>query len=232
MSMDVIIPWGGELDDPWRTGAFWWLRRRYRALLPDATVIVGTSAQDPFNRSEARNNAFRASNADVLVVADADTIFQPDAIREAIRLIENGAPWVIPYRLVAGYYSLSQSASKRILELDPASPVPEPVDDDDWEHKHASPSDPLPSWAGVLVLSRDAWLAAGGYDEGFIGWGYEDVAFRSALDRVVGPHTRVDDSFVLHLWHERSEAENFGQPHIKENQERCRWYEAGGAVHR
>lgn len=227
MSLDVLIPWGGEIDDPWRTSAFWWLRHRYRSLLPEATVIIGTSTQEPFNRSEARNNAFRASNADTLLIADADTVFQPEAIRGAVRLLGNGAPWVIPYREQAGYYSLSQTATKRIFESPPESDVPEPVDEDDWEHKHASPADPLPSWAGMLVLPRAAWEKVGGYDEGFIGWGWEDLAFRTALDRLVGPHRRIQNSYVLHLWHERSEADNFGQPHIKQNQERCREYELG-----
>lgn len=227
MSLDVLIPWGGDIDDPWRTRAFWWVRNRYRTLLPEATIIVGTSAQTPFNRSEARNNAFRASDADILLVADADTVVQPDAIRGAVRLIGNGAPWVIPYREQAGYYSLSRNATTRILDLDPGSDIPEPSDPDDWEHKHASPADPLPSWAGLLVLPRKAWEAVGGYDEAFLGWGYEDVAFRAALDRRVGPHRRVQNSYALHLWHARTEDENFGQPHIKQNEARYREYERG-----
>lgn len=227
MSLDVLIPWGGDVDDPWRSSAFAWLRQRYRVLLPHSTVLIGTSAQEPFNRSEARNNAFKASDADVLLVADADTVFQPDAIRGALRLIEDGAPWVIPYREQAGYYSLSQTATKRIVERAPEDFVPEPIDEDDWEHKHASPSDPLPSWAGMLVLPRTAWDAVGGYDEAFIGWGFEDNAFRAALDRRVGPHRRVQNSYVLHLWHPRSEEENFGQPHMRANQARCHEYEMG-----
>ncbi len=220
MSLDVIIPWGGSIDDPWRTSAFWWVRRRYHKLLPEATVIIGTSNAEPFNRSEARNNAFAYSDADILVVADADTVFQPEAIRGAVNAIERGAPWVIPYRENGGYYNLSQNATRAVFGRDPAEEIAEPVDEDDWEHK-------LTSWAGILVLPRTAWEKVGGYDEAFVGWGYEDNAFRVALDRLVGAHRRVQTGFVLHLWHEAPESVRFEQPFIEHNRRRFREYEAG-----
>jgi predicted glycosyltransferase involved in capsule biosynthesis len=95
----------------------------------------------------------------------------------------------------------------------------EPLNPEQWIHK-------ITSWAGLLVLSREAWEKVGGYDEAFIGWGYEDNAFQASLDRRVGHFDRVD-GFVVHLWHPAPVEECFGQPHIKDNQARYEKYRRG-----
>lgn len=219
MHLSVLIPTGGLVDSEiWRANSFAWLRRRYGLLLPEAELVFGTSEQVPYNRSEARNNAFAASTGDILLVADADTIFHRDQIVEAVRLVMEGAPWVIPYRL-GGYYNFSEAATARVLAHAPDVDIPEPVDEDDWEFK-------LDSWAGLHVLTRAAWEKAGGWDEAFRGWSFEDNAFQVAMDRLVGQHVRTDH-WVGHLWHPATEAERFGQPFMEHNRRRFRLYQRG-----
>lgn len=219
MSLSVLIPVGElTITDPWRSRALSWLQLRYAALLPEAEVMLGTSPLIPFSRSAARNDAFRRSSGDVLLVADADTAFNRRQIDAGLGLLEEGAPWVICYREGPGYYLLTEAATDTVLALPVDAELPEPPPGD-WTWADTS-------WAGMLLVSREAWEKVGGYDERFIGWGFDDNAFRFALDNRVGPHRRVDD-FVVHLHHERTAAENFEQPYIERNRRRCHQYEIG-----
>lgn len=235
MKLSVLIPVGGELEtDPWRRHSFEWVRRRYEALLPDAEICLGTSSQTPYNRAQARNHAFAQSTGDMLLVADGDTVFNPPQIFKAIQLIrEIGAHWVIPYEghtnavdpeshELGRYYNLSATATDYLLGAPPNAEIDEPAGSDLWEFK-------LTSWAGLLVLPRTAWEAAGGYDENFLAWGFEDNAFRFALEHKVGPFTRVSGpaGFALHLWHPSSEENRFGQPSMEHNRALCARYERG-----
>lgn len=207
MNLSVLIPWGGDVADLWRARSFAWVMERYQNVLPDAEVVVGTSEQGQFNRSEARNHAFEQSSKDFLLVADADTLFHAEQIYHGLELLDQGAPWVIPYG-IGRYYNLSQGATERMLGLDPSSHIPEPSDPNEWEFA-------LESWAGLLILSRAAWEKVGGYCTEFIGWGAEDNAFRHALDRRVGPFQRTPH-WVGHLWHPRKDAD-FDQPNWSHN---------------
>jgi predicted glycosyltransferase involved in capsule biosynthesis len=56
----------------------------------------------------------------------------------------------------------------------------------------------------------------GGYDERFIGWGWEDLAFSCSLGALCGELTRTAGSLV-HLYHEHPHEANFGQPNEPQN---------------
>jgi glycosyltransferase involved in cell wall biosynthesis len=211
--LSILIPYGGT--EEWRQRHFYWLLDRYGKLLPDAQIVIGTS-DEPFNRGKARNEAFSKSTGDVLLIADADTIFHLDQIEAAINMLQGHRTWVIPY---GWYYNLNRETSENILMLDSGETVMEPTSPASWEHK-------VESWAGLLVMPREAFEQVGGYDEGFQGWGYEDNAFRLALDTLWGSHTRLPWSYCLHLWHPIAADGGFEQPHIHENRARYRLYEA------
>lgn len=206
-ALSILIPVGGATTtDPWRSRALTWLLARYRALLPDAELVLGTSDADPFSRSAARNDAFVRSSGDVLLIADADTLFNVDQITAGLGLIDAGAPWVICYE-VERYYALTQQATLSTLASDPSSYIPEPTDSGDWELK-------LTSWAGLLLVPLASWACVGGYDIRFQHWSYEDNSFAAALDMMAGPHERVDAA-CLHLWHQRGL--EFDGPGVPEN---------------
>jgi hypothetical protein len=106
-------------------------------------------------------------------------------------------PWVIPYG-EKSYYNLNSEASDIILDC-PVSILLTRPEEGDYDHE-------LTSWAGLLVMTREAFDNAGGYDERFVGWGWEDNAFQLTMDRKNGKHVRIDD-FAVHLWHERSDGD-------------------------
>lgn len=204
--LSVLIPYredGGRRDQ-----IFEWILDRYAALMPDADICIGMDRKNhEFNRSAARNDAFEQADRRFLLIADADTIPEPDAITEGIQMILNGAPWVIPY---GTYYNLSEEKSNEILRSEPESAIV--FEDKDCEHI-------INSTAGMLLMERSVFAWMGGYDERFIGWGYEDNAFQVALDTLLGPHQRVESGRAIHLWHPAPETNRFKQPMIQHNRE-------------
>src|SRR5690606_21446003 len=54
---------------------------------------------------------------------------------------------------------------------------------------------------GVWVIRADAWQRAGGMDEGFVAWGFEDDAFHAAAECLLGPVVR-HHGVITHLRHE------------------------------
>lgn len=221
--ISVLLPVGGELEtEEWRRRSFDWVRRRYEALLPQAELVYGFCNDEPYNRSKALNDAFEQSTGDYLLIADADTSFNVGQVVKGMTLIrECAAPWVIVYD-EERYYNLTQQATEYLLSMPVDAEIDEPPMPMMWDHK-------ITSWSGLVMVPRSAWMKVGGYDEGFVGWGYEDNAFRFALDRRVGPFARVrgPGAFALHLFHPAPEEKCFGQPFIEANRELCRKYEQG-----
>lgn len=216
-TLSVIIPWRNS-GDQWRRQSWDWLLQRYQRLLPEADIFCGHDDSEPFNRSSTRNYLVDKSDGDILLIADADTVFHREQIEVGIRKILNGASWVIPYA-ENRYYNVTADETALIWASPFESTIPELTDSSQWDHK-------ITSWAGLLLVTREAFDLVGGYDPRFVGWGYEDNAFRAALDHRVGPHARVD-SYALHLWHPAPEDQCFGQPHINANRELYRLYETG-----
>lgn len=211
--LSVLIPYRG--DGGPRDEIFDWLLARYAALLPKAEICVGRNEDDPFSRAKARNDAYRQATGDVFLVADADTVFNTVQIEAAVRLVSDDPTiWVLPYQW---YYNLAEEYTRSILDQSPEQDVPEPTDESLWEFK-------LESWAGLLVMRRAAFERVKGYDERFIGWSFEDNAFRRALDTMVNPHRRLP-SYALHLWHPVTHESTWGQPMFEHNRSLYKHYE-------
>ena len=190
MNISVLIPW--KSTDEHRENIFTWILDRYRRLLPELQICIGTNVDSPFNRSAARNDAFSKAKHMNLLVADADTILQVGAIIEAYdRLLENRKQWFVLYG-DQDYYNLRQKETQEILSGRSDARIYAPTQ---WDHK-------LKSTAGGILVPREAWNTVGGYDQKFRGWGGEDNAFQLILDTLWSPYKRIQ-GFAAHLWHER-----------------------------
>lgn len=191
----VVIPVSEPMSE-YRRILLQWVIDRY-LVFPEATIILGEDDSQPFNRSRARNEGLRLVRDEIVLIADGDTAFDYTAVVDGITLLQSGAPWVIPYG-DADYYNLTESYTKSILD-NPIDPITNP----DWDFR-------IKSWAGLLLARVEDCRTIGLYDENFVGWGWEDVAFRIKMDAHIGRHRRVEGR-ALHLWHPRGNDE-FNSP--------------------
>lgn len=167
-------------------------------------IVVG-DAPGEFSRGGSINRAAELSDADVFVLCDADTIANPEYLQAAVD-IAPASGWVLPYTM---YYNLDEIETEHIVTSPSTIRLLPP--------KHSIHAlDYVVS--GILVLSREAFEAVGGYDERFIDWGFEDDAFASSLKSLVGPTVRIE-GFVSHLWHpiENATGNPFDHPFIDHN---------------
>lgn len=210
--VSIVIPYGTLTNDVIRNGLFDYVKSWWSFNFPESPIITAESYNEDgsFNRSESRNIAVSKVDTRFLVIADADTICPAEALIEAFDRIRSRIPyasWVLPYG-PQNYYNLTKEFTDSIISNGPNADIPQEKELV-YDHK-------LQSWAGVLCMSKAGFEKVGGYDNNFIGWGYEDNAFRLALDTLWAQHERVE-SYCVHLWHPASEDERFNQPHIYHN---------------
>jgi len=199
--ISLIVPF--RADYPERARNWAWLRSYYEHALPEAEIIVGSNTEVPFRKTAAVNDAFSRAKGDVIVVLDADCYISADVIRSCAAQIrvarsERRKLWFIPYRR---FYRLTEAASEQLLASDTEDPVvfgdpPKP-----WEFT-VPQGVSFGHWYGALIqiMPREAFVAAGGMDKRFQGWGGEDVSFMHAVDTLYGRHKTFNGP-VYHIHH-------------------------------
>lgn len=177
--VEVVIPYGGEC--PYRERALEHVRPRYEALWP--TRIASMGGHD-FTKSMAINEAARESEADVLVLADADC--WTDGIEAAVEVALDGEPWAIPHRKV---HRLTEKATEAVLSG--AEPTGQPTVERPYVGVKAG---------GVVVVRHEVLLDVP-WDERFKGWGRQDLSWRAAMTTLYGAKPWRGDAPLFHLWH-------------------------------
>lgn len=178
---------------------------------PEFDVITGSGPQvpgTPFNRSLARNFLAGMSTSEVLIFADADTLyFEPSQMLRAVKTAHLG--W---FR-TSDYYMFSEESTNAIVDGgDPELAIEKILFDPP---------------GGIQVCAAEHFHAIGGFDEGFNGWGYEDTAFIEAMTAVYGEGRFHGD--VYHLWHPKNRSERQAQPNIRSNQARFQGYQTAAS---
>ena len=171
--------------------------------------------KDGYRLAAARNLAIRACEGDYLLFLDCDMALLPDAVEIHERRAARG-------RLLCGYRGLLDEAATRALFA--AEPGPTEVD---WEEAW-SRADLGELVAAARLFERHAalrrWHLArphkpkllgchfslyradvervNGFDENFVGWGYEDDDFARRLYKAgVESRSVIEEARALHLWH-------------------------------
>ncbi len=215
-----IIPFWGT--DPYRVGSFDYLQSVLQERFTAADCIAYTGYRGLKNRSAARNALAADHSGEVLVILDADTVPDPNALLESVHRVLMTRTWMLPYTT---YYTLTENGSKEFM-ADPPWKAGHPEDTYDHEYVFPGP-DPAerpPAVAGCVVVHRDAFHRVHGYDERFEGWGGEDRAFALALETLVEHETRHPAS-IHHLWHPAPEEGRFANPNWERNRELLSRYE-------
>lgn len=199
MDLRLIVPW--RSDGGWRER----LWDHCRPTWDGWPLRLAPSPEGPFNRAAAINDA-AAGDWDAVVVADADILIEPEQVRSAVLLADLGR-LVLAY---TEYRALTERATRQLLE----GVQPDPRDIARRRLVHES---------SCVVIPRSVWDAVGGFDERFVGWGQEDVAFVQACRVLTGEPLRVRGT-VTHLWHPYATERSRTDPLWRANQELGRRY--------
>lgn len=153
----VCIPWRPQPD---RLAAHeriinYWMHFGFKIVEADSDdARIRAEDKLPFNLSRARNNAVNKANSRHVIVVDADTLPDINAIMASLDEFE-GVTW--PY--MAFRHIPSRYADKPdLMSVQP-------------DRTYAA------SVGGILICQRETYWALGGMDEKFTGWGFEDNAF-------------------------------------------------------
>jgi predicted glycosyltransferase involved in capsule biosynthesis len=184
----LLVPWrpdGGRRDELWAFCRRWW---------SDFEIIEGSSDDGPFRRAQAINRAAACTDADVFAVIDADVVADAQQVRQAAKMARETRRVVFAF---TQYYALNIATTAAVLEG--RADLLARTDDRRrgarwWTDRHES---------SIVVIPRTVWDTVGGFDERFVGWGQEDVAFAHSARLLTGEPERVDGP-VYHLWHRRS----------------------------
>ncbi len=196
LGLDVrfVTPWrsdNGAREALWEFCCRWWNSQ-------GVTPNESPSPEGPFNRSAAINAGLQGY-WDVAVVIDADVV--GPALQPAIAEAAATGTIVFPFER---YIGLAPWGLRHVLEggdLETAGAL-RVVND------HES---------SVVVIPRSVWEITGGFDERFVGWGQDDVAFCQA-SRVLCGEPRRTEGVVYHLWHDVAVEKFPGHPLWEANQ--------------
>lgn len=213
----VLVP---RRTDPERDRLWEWVRRFWETQV-GLPIFEGWHCDGPFNRSAAINQASAmAGDWSVAAIIDADVILWHKMVEGAIeRALRTGGP-VLAY---TERDQLTAQGTPQVLAQDPTA-----VDLRSaprlwrrWVRGRLRGS-----CSSCYVVTRELWEAVGGFDECFVGWGWEDVAFRIATETASGQPLFKIPGVLFHLWHTVSSGNQPTSPTLLANQARCDRYKA------
>jgi len=163
-----------------------------------------------FNKSWGLNVGARLSNASWLLFHDADLILG-HALDDTLAARADGYHAISPF--------------SHMLDLDPDESARVRGGAFDWLPARADQNTSdrrargefMPLAGASVLLSRSAYLAVGGWDERFLGWGGEDDAMSDLLRRAEVPAVELDTRPALHLHHRRRPSSSLNQPDYRNN---------------
>jgi hypothetical protein len=188
-NVSIIIPF--QTDNGPRDEVFRWVVKFYEKEMPEAEVCIGYTDGDEINKSKAINLAVKNSTRDILIIADADVVYDKEIILESIQQLRDTA-WVVPFTEI---YNIPKEKTELILCSNPEWPIDVSSEEclkENWLYD---------GFIGKLrVIPRKHFEAAGGFDERFIGLGGGDEAFTFAVNTLCGQYLTLKRR-IFHLWH-------------------------------
>lgn len=177
----IVMPYR---DDGHRAAACRHVCAQLRAMLPGCFILLADSGHEVFNRSASRNRGVAcAAPDDLVVVCDADTLVDPAGLQVALRAARSGG---LHYPQAVVNY-LTEAGTELVL----LGEAPDPA-----RIEFSLPS----AHGGCMVIRASEWRRAGGMDERFEGWGFEDNAWFAAVRDRLG-RAEHHGGVAWHLWH-------------------------------
>jgi predicted glycosyltransferase involved in capsule biosynthesis len=171
MKICVVIPWRSQKR---RIPAQKIVLRFYRKVLQGYSFsIILSDSKGDFNVAKARNMGVARAiqeSADVIIIGDADTIPEKNALLEGITKARTESECVLPF---SEYRSLTNFSTLIYLYINKkfGAAIFKKIEG---------------ASGGIYICSPEVWLKCGGQDERFTGWGGEDTAFAHKYKIVFG----------------------------------------------
>jgi len=157
-------------------------------------------------RSAARNTGVAQSRADRLLLMDADSYAAPDLVGRHLRRLGDPGPEVVYGRRIEPSWGTFAALRRAVpddgdllpMEGDHRDP---PRRDGDGAFDVYRRTAWMFGFTHNLSLPRELYLEAGGFDEAFVQWGYEDTDFTYRIYRHFGrdnSHFRFDPEAVCY----------------------------------
>jgi predicted glycosyltransferase involved in capsule biosynthesis len=206
MKLGIVVPWRAR---PTRVKAFGLAVNRLMDQFPNSTVYYADKEDEIFNVSGSRNQGCLSAikdGCDMLLVVDADTLLDKKSIKNAIVEATKNNCVCMPFMF---YNPASEKVSTSLINGEiPFEKVAVRSDESAWNHP-----------GGAYVMSSSTFLLLNGWDERFVGWGYEDDAFAEAHKRVLGRGFMRVEGYAVAMFHQDRD-----QEYIDINSKRYRTY--------
>ncbi len=209
----ILVPRRAGIAD--RDATWGWVRQWWRDRHPDWPVVEGHHDIGPFNRSAAVNRAAGAAGDwDVAVIIDADVLCDPDRVRQGVEKAIATGRMILPFDVRK---DLNQIGSQRVMAGERGS----------WARYIRQTYTDMCS--GVVIVTRKLWDEVHGFDETFVGWGFEDNAFAAACETFAGAPLVKMPGELWHLYHATAKEGKRGTATHQRNSARAaRYLEARG----
>ena len=216
----VLVP--RRDGDPERDGIWAWVRRYWETQV-GLDIFEGHDGiwgdVTPFNRSLAINRAAEAAGDwDVAVIIDGDVILDHRQVHGCVAKTLSTGTIGLAYterdQLTAQGTPQILAMNPEVLDLRTAPRVWRK-----WVRGRLRGS-----CSSCNTVTRDLWDRVGGFDESFVGWGYEDIAWRVASETLAGKEMFKIPGVLFHLWHTVSAGNQPTSPTMLANKALCDRY--------
>lgn len=199
IKVSIVIPWR-PTDS--RMKAFNLINDWYRRNFPEYNIILSDCGSDKFNLSKSRNLGMKKAfdeGSDVVVLSDADVFVSVDSLIESINNSNINKCITNPYTI---YIELNSNSTDMFFNQDRMcmglyswiSEVPKLI--------NGKPSSLVPC-SGINVIPRSVWNDIDGFDENFVGWGYEDNAYFLKYYNQYGKIYDFINGLAISVYHEK-----------------------------
>jgi hypothetical protein len=190
MKIGLVIPWRSQ---PTRVEAFKATTSRYAEQLPDVTAYYGDTDDEIFNIAGGRNKGCLeaiSDGCDVLIVSDADMFLEPYSLNKSIEKAASENVVSMPFTELM---FLSKAHSDELIS-----------GQDTIHSTRRKPGITIfqNQIGGVFVLSSSTFGILNGWDERFVGWGFEDLAMNEAHKSILGKEYHRAHGVAGSLYHE------------------------------
>jgi glycosyltransferase involved in cell wall biosynthesis len=168
--------------------------------LPDWVRYLHTPSADDYNRAWTFNAGVDAARGEIVILHDNDTPAPAGYAAECLACAAEGWDFLELKRFL---FYLGEDETRRVFET--------------RDVRNAAPSSVVQNLlGGSIAARRNAYLAIGGFDQSFVGWGGEDNEFWERVE-VGGKAYRFGYLPFLHLYHapQKGKIEGIEAPGVK-----------------